>query len=169
MCGSTALTTCNSEILHTLSIASYRATSLPTPNTCSWQALRLPTWRYFRYKLPVCYRYIYATVLPLVMSTTSGQSWCKSLDWKTSNVNKYMPVVFCCSNTPTQGALLGLIIRRTRWMRGWASFSKDTDVVSRQFFSSLCRESKPDSGGVQSVICTCAIPVVFMYTERYRF
>ena len=57
----------------------------------------------------------------------------------------------CCSDASTQGKLLRLFICRTRWTRSWASFSTDMDVLSRQFFSSLCRESNPDSGRVQSV------------------
>ena len=56
--GSTALTTCNSEILHTPpqpAIGSHPCQPLtPVPD----KPLRLPTWRYFRYKLPVCYRYL---------------------------------------------------------------------------------------------------------------
>jgi hypothetical protein len=85
------------------------------------------------------------------MSTTSGQNWCKSFDWRTSNVNKNTPVVFCCSVTSTQAKLLRRLIRRVRWMRGWASFSNDMEVLSREFLLASCTGSDPDSGGVQSV------------------
>jgi len=41
--------------------------------------------------------------------------------------------MFCCSNASTQAKMLRRLTRRTRWIRGWGSFSTDMDVLSREF------------------------------------